>query len=81
MNFVKFKYCLLVIDISEILSAMFTLKTSTFFVVLARQNARSDRVCLDLSLVTFFVSMTKKVIIKSTKLKKITYCANHTYKC
>ena len=29
----------------------------------ARQNARSDRVCLDFSLVTFFVAMTKKVII------------------
>jgi hypothetical protein len=27
----------------------------------ARQNARSDRVCLDFSLVTFFVAMTKKV--------------------
>ena len=33
-------------------------------VALARQNARSDRVCLDFSLVTFFVAMTKKVIIK-----------------
>ena len=33
-------------------------------VALARQNARSDRVCLDLSLVTFFVAMTKKVTIK-----------------
>jgi hypothetical protein len=30
----------------------------------ARQNARSDRVCLDFSLVTFFVVMTKKVTIK-----------------
>ena len=28
-------------------------------VALARQNARSDRVCLDFSLVTFFVAMTK----------------------
>jgi hypothetical protein len=34
------------------------------YVALARQNARSDRVCLDFSLVTFFVSMTKKVTIK-----------------
>ena len=34
------------------------------FVALARQNARSDRVCLDFSLVTFFVAMTKKVTIK-----------------
>jgi hypothetical protein len=33
-------------------------------VALARQNARSDRVCLDFSLVTFFVAMTKKVTIK-----------------
>ncbi len=31
-------------------------------VELARQNARSDRVCLDFSLVTFFVAMTKKCI-------------------
>jgi len=34
-------------------------------VALARQNARSDRVCLDFSLVTFFVAMTKKVTIKN----------------
>ena len=37
----------------------FILKTKC--VALARQNARSDRVCLDFSLVTFFVAMTKKV--------------------
>ncbi len=32
---------------------------------MARQNARSDRVCLDFSLVTFFVAMTKKVTEKN----------------
>ena len=34
----------------------------------ARQNARSDRVCLDFSLVTFFVAMTKKVTIIKEKI-------------
>ena len=38
---------------------------------LARQNARSDRVCLDFSLVTFFVAMTKKVTIKFMEKKPI----------
>ena len=38
--------------------------TITKSVAMARQNARSDRVCLDFSLVTFFVAMTKKVTIK-----------------
>jgi hypothetical protein len=38
-------------------------------VALARQNARSDRVCLDFSLVTFFVAMTKKVTINFTEKK------------
>jgi hypothetical protein len=32
---------------------------------MARQNARSDRVCLDFSLVTFFVIATKKVTEKN----------------
>jgi hypothetical protein len=40
----------------------FNLRTKC--VALARQNAWSDRVCLDFSLVTFFVAMTKKVTIK-----------------
>jgi hypothetical protein len=39
-------------------------RLNTKCVALARQNARSDRVCLDFSLVTFFVAMTKKVTIK-----------------
>jgi hypothetical protein len=53
---------LLMTEISRKDRKGFNLRTKC--VALARQNARSDRVCLDFSLVTFFVAMTKKVTIK-----------------